>query len=143
LGALLAFLEVATLSVGAPGTQPSRPAEDGARQRAVTLLRDRVADPDRLRHAFAVEATMRGLARETGGDPAEWGLAGLLHDIDLAETAAAGHPSKHGIVGARLLAEHGYSEAVVHAVAAHDDAAGVERTRRNDALMPLRERGSS
>jgi putative nucleotidyltransferase with HDIG domain len=99
------------------------------RERAVTLLRGRVSDPHKLRHSFAVEAIMRELAREAGGDPAQWGLAGLLHDIDLAETAAVGNPSKHGVVGARLLAEQGYSEAVVHAIEAHDDAAGVERTR--------------
>jgi putative nucleotidyltransferase with HDIG domain len=112
-------------------TRPS-PLPDEAvetRERAVTLLRHRVPDPAKLRHSFAVEATMKALARETGGDPAQWALAGLLHDIDLAETAAAGHPSKHGIVGARLVAELGYSEAVVHAIEAHDDAAGVERAQ--------------
>jgi len=52
-----------------------------------------------------------------------------LHDIDLAETAAAGKPSRHGIVGARLFEEYGFSEAIVHAVEAHDDDAGVERAR--------------
>jgi putative nucleotidyltransferase with HDIG domain len=118
------------LSVGGAAEPAPLPDEaEEARERAVTLLRSRVSDPDKLRHAFAVEAMMRELARETEGDPAPWGLAGLLHDIDLAETAAAGNPSQHGIVGARLLAERGYSDAVVHAVEAHDDAAGVERAR--------------
>lgn len=126
----LALIALVTLSGdGRAAPSPPLDAMAGARRSAVTLLRARVTDPDKLQHSFAVEAIMRTLARETGGDPAQWGLAGLLHDIDLAETAAAGHPEKHGIVGARILAENGFSEAVVHAVEAHDDAAGVERRR--------------
>jgi putative nucleotidyltransferase with HDIG domain len=121
--------EVVALGMG-PREQPTpRDEGQGARERALALLQGRVSDPDKLRHSYAVEAAMRELARETGGDPDHWGLAGLLHDIDLAETAAAGKPSRHGIVGARLLAEQGYPPDVVHAVEAHDDAAGVERTR--------------
>jgi len=89
-------------------------------------LRARVSDPGRLRHAIAVEAIMRELALATGSSDIEWGLAGLLHDIDLADTRA--DPSQHGIVGARLLAKLGFSEAVVRAVEAHDDAAGLART---------------
>lgn len=132
----LAVLGAVALSLGAPVMSPAGPADaEAERTRAVALLRSRVDDPDKLRHLFGVEAMMRALARETGGDPAEWALAGLLHDIDLAETVAAGHPEKHGIVGARLLAEQGYSEAVVHAIEAHDDAAGVARTRPIDHAL--------
>ena len=127
MGALLALCAVAALLTGASAPRSDETVE--ARERAVALLRSRVSDPDKLRHSFTVEAIMWALARETGGDPVQWGLAGLLHDIDLAETAAAGEPSQHGIVGARLLAELGYSEAVVHAIEAHDDAAGVKRRR--------------
>lgn len=123
------------LAAGVTGPPPRSDEAGEAREQAVTLLRDRVSAPDKLRHSFAVEATMQALARETGGDPAEWGLAGLLHDVDLAETVAAGNPSQHGIVGARLLVEQGYSEVVVHAVEAHDDAAGVERVRPIDHAL--------
>jgi len=89
-------------------------------------LRARVSEPDRVSHALAVEAIMAELASAAGADRAEWGLAGLLHDIDLADTRA--NPSQHGVVGARLLAKLGFSEAVVWAVESHDDAAGVPRT---------------
>jgi putative nucleotidyltransferase with HDIG domain len=92
----------------------------------MSALRARVTDPERLRHAIAVEAIMRELALATGGNDTEWGLAGLLHGIDLADTRA--DPSQHGVVGARLLAKLGFSEAVVRAVEAHDDAAGLPRT---------------
>jgi putative nucleotidyltransferase with HDIG domain len=94
--------------------------------RALNELRARVSEPERLEHAFAVEAIMAALARRAGGDLQEWALAGLLHDIDLAETRA--NPSQHGVVGARLLAGLGFSDAIVHAVQTHDDAAGLPRT---------------
>ena len=136
MSVLLALFGGAALSLGAASGPPALPDEAVAeRERAVTLLRSRVSDPDKLRHVFAVEAMMQELARQTGGDPAQWGLAGLLHDIDLAETVAVGDPSTHGIVGARILAEQGYDEAVVHAVAAHDDAAGVERASPMDHAL--------
>ncbi len=99
---------------------------DPARVRALTELRARVSEPERLEHAFAVEAIMMALARRAGGDRQEWALAGLLHDIDLAETRA--HPSQHGVVGARLLARLGFPDGVVRAVEAHDDVAGLPRT---------------
>jgi len=39
------------------------------------------------RHALAVEGTMRALsARFPGADPDEWGMAGLLHDLDYENT---------------------------------------------------------
>jgi beta-galactosidase len=101
-------------------------ATDAARARALTELKARVSEPERIEHALAVEAIMVALARRAGGDRQEWALAGLLHDIDLAETRA--DPSQHGVVGARLLAGLGYSDAIVHAVQAHDDVAGVPRT---------------
>jgi uncharacterized protein len=89
----------------------------------LTELRARVSEPERLEHAFAVEAIMVALARRAGGDRREWALSGLLHDIDLAETRV--DPSQHGVVGARLLAGLGFSDAIVLAVRTHDDVAGL------------------
>jgi uncharacterized protein len=122
-----ALLWAAVLYAAQEPPGASRSDRDAAtRARALGELRARVSEPDRLSHALAVEAIMRELAQAAGGDRAEWGLAGLLHDIDLAETRA--DPPQHGIVGARLLARLGFSEAVAKAVATHDDAAGLPRT---------------
>jgi putative nucleotidyltransferase with HDIG domain len=124
--ARLVLLGAAALSVGQGAGQTPHPGAGGAtRERAMRELRARVSDPDRLQHGVAVEAIMQELAGAAGGDRTEWGLAGLLHDIDLADTRA--DPSQHGVVGARLLAELGFSEAVVRAVETHDDAAGRPR----------------
>lgn len=107
--------------VAASSTPPGKPG----RAAALGALRAREPDPERIAHALAVEATMRALAGKLGGDVDEWGLAGLLHDIDLAETR--NDPSHHGIVGAALIAKLGFGNAIARAVAAHDDSAGVPR----------------
>jgi len=106
--------------------QAQGPPADASRVRALNELKARVSESERLEHAFAVEAIMVELARRAGGDRHEWALAGLLHDIDLAETRT--NPSQHGVVGARLLAGLGFPDAIVKAVQAHDDTAGVPRT---------------
>jgi putative nucleotidyltransferase with HDIG domain len=88
-------------------------------------LHAREPEPGRRAHALAVEAIMRELARRLHGDGEQWAMAGLLHDIDLAETRT--NPSQHGIVGARLVLALGFGDAVAQAVASHDDQAGVPR----------------
>jgi putative nucleotidyltransferase with HDIG domain len=100
---------------------------------ALKELRAREPEPARIAHALAVEAIMRELARRLRGDAEEWGLAGLLHDIDLAETRAS--PSQHGVVGARLVVELGFSAGIGRAVAAHDDGAGVPRRTPMDHAL--------
>jgi putative nucleotidyltransferase with HDIG domain len=114
-------------------------AADAVRVRAMNDLRTRVSEPERLEHALAVEAIMVELARRAGGDRQEWALAGLLHDIDLAETRTT--PSRHGIAGAHLLTGLGYSDAIVQAVRTHDDAAGLPRTSQMAHALYCADRG--
>ena len=64
---------------------------------------------------------MGAVAERLGGDPAEWRLAGLLHDIDYDETVDS--PETHGYPGAKVLEAAGMSAEVVHAVLAHADKA--------------------
>jgi putative nucleotidyltransferase with HDIG domain len=67
---------------------------------------------------LAVEAAMRSYALKFDGDPELWGLVGLLHDFDYEQypdLSVDGHP----VVGAKLLRERGWPEAVVRAVLAH------------------------
>ncbi len=76
---------------------------------------------------------MRGLAERLAGDVEEWGLTGLLHDIDLPETRDS--MPQHGVVGAKLVVALGFSRAVADAVASHDDHTGiVRRTPMDHAL---------
>ncbi|MBI4905314.1 MAG: HDIG domain-containing protein [Acidobacteria bacterium] len=100
------------------------------RARAWDALRARLSEERYLRHSAAVEAIMRQMAAAGMDNADQWGLAGLLHDIDIAETAK--DLSRHGVVGAQVLRDLGFPTAVVHAVNAHDDRAGVARTSRLD-----------
>lgn len=130
----LALVGWAALGAGQDPPRATQAVAGGpTRERAMSELQARVSEADRLAHAIAVEAIMRRFAAAANGSPEEWGLAGLLHDIDLAETKA--EPSQHGIVGARLLAKLGFSPAVVRAVESHDDAAGVPRTAPIDHAL--------
>lgn len=67
------------------------------------------------RHALAVEGTMRALAaRFSGADPDEWGLAGLLHDLDYEQ-----FPDQHCHKAAEILRTEGFAEPLIRAVMSH------------------------
>jgi len=73
---------------------------------------------------------MREMAVAGTDNADHWGLAGLLHDIDIAETSS--DLTRHGAGGAQILRDLGFDAAVIHAVHAHDNRAGVARTSRLD-----------
>jgi uncharacterized protein len=99
----------------------------------LALVRDGVTNDNLRRHMLATEAVMRAAAVRLGGDPDEWGLAGLAHDID-SETTADDF-TRHGAEAAETLRERGLSEAVAHAVAAHNPATGVEAASPFDVAL--------
>ena len=98
------------------------------REEALALVEECLSEENLKKHVLAVEAVMRALARRLGGDEDEWGLAGLLHDIDYEETPDL---AKHSLRAAEILAEVGMDDDVVAAVRAHNDAHGLAR---EDAL---------
>jgi putative nucleotidyltransferase with HDIG domain len=101
------------------------------RQEAWKLLTENVANKNLRKHCLAAEALMRALARRLGEDEELWGLAGLVHDVDYDQTAQ--QPDLHAELGARMLAERGYPQAVVDAVRAHAGKKPVQ-TRMERAL---------
>jgi hypothetical protein len=76
-----------------------------------------VTNRNLLKHMLATEACLRSMARKLGENEEQWGLAGLLHDVDYDQTKD--DTSKHGIVGAELLEQKGLEPAILHAVRAH------------------------
>ena len=76
------------------------------------------------KHALAVEAAVRGYARQWGEDEEAWGVTALLHDFDYERYPdLADHPFK----GAEILRERGYPAWLVRAVLSHANHAGVAR----------------
>jgi len=60
-----------------------------SREEALKLVNEKLTSPHLKKHALAVEATMKALARHLGGDESRWGMVGLLHDVDWDATKDA------------------------------------------------------
>lgn len=87
---------------------------------------------DKLLHSLAVEAIMREFAAPPTDNRHHWALAGLLHDIDLPETAQ--DLTRHGLLAAQLLQTLGFPPPVIQAVKSHDDRPGIPDRRLDHAL---------
>jgi putative nucleotidyltransferase with HDIG domain len=97
------------------------------REEAECLLKEHVKNERMLDHSYASEAVLRALARRLGRDEERWGLAGLLHDIDIE--AVGGDLTRHGIEAERILAEAGIDPELVAAVKMHNEAVcGIPRS---------------
>lgn len=97
------------------------------REQALALLKKHVKNEKMIIHSLSSEAVMRGLARRLGRDEEQWGLAGLLHDIDVEVTGA--EPTVHALKAAELLEEMDLDEATLDAIRMHnEEATGEPRT---------------
>jgi len=103
------------------------------REEALDSIEANVENKNLVKHMLATEAIMRALARRFGEDEEEWGLTGLLHDIDVELTE--GDMSTHSKLGADLVRELGASEEMAHAVLCHNEAHGVPRETKLDKAL--------
>jgi len=103
------------------------------RQEALGSIKANIENQNMIKHMLATEAVMRALARRFGEDEEEWGLTGLLHDIDMELTE--GDMSTHSRLGADLARELGASEAMAHAILCHNRAHGIPRETRLDKAL--------
>lgn len=103
------------------------------REEALESVRANVENENSVKHMLATEAIMLALAERLGEDKQEWGLAGLLHDIDMELTE--GDMESHGKLGSDLVREMGASDAVSHAILAHNEAIGVPRETNLDKAL--------
>jgi putative nucleotidyltransferase with HDIG domain len=94
------------------------------RERAWETLTRYTTSEALLRHALAVEASVRWYARRDGEDEERWGCAALLHDFDYEI-----HPTldRHPQDGAPLLREEGYPEDLIETVLSHAEHLGLPR----------------
>ena len=94
------------------------------REEAVALLNEYVHNQNLVRHMLAVEAAMEDYATRFEADPANWALAGLLHDFDWEI-----HPTleEHPEEGAPILRERGVPVEVVTCILSHAAHTGLPR----------------
>ena len=104
------------------------------REGALDSIRANVESGNLVKHMLATEAIMRALARRFGEDEEEWGLTGLLHDIDVELTQ--GDMSSHSKLGSDLVRELGASAAMAHAILCHNERHSVAcETKLDKALF--------
>jgi len=103
------------------------------RKEALDSIKVNVENENLVKHMLATEAIMRALARCLGEDEEEWGLTGLLHDIDMELTE--GNMVTHSTLGADLVRELGASEAMAHAILCHNEAHGIPLETKLDKAL--------
>ncbi len=98
------------------------------REEALDLLKTHVKSEKMLIHSLCSEAVLRAIARETGKDIDKYGLAGLLHDIDVEITNA--DPETHGLKSREILENKGVEMDIIDAISMHNEEA-TKRERHN------------
>ena len=95
-----------------------------SRERAWALVTEHVQSESLRKHLLAVEAAVRGYARQAGANEDEWGFVALVHDFDYEK-----HPDRenHPYRGVEILKSLGYPEWVTRAILSHADYSGVTR----------------
>ena len=97
-----------------------------SRQEAIELLESNIKSENMRKHCLASEAVLRAIAQRLGEDEQEYGLAGLLHDIDMEITNA--DPYTHGPYAEKLLKDK-VSDEMLDAIIMHNEVAtGLVRT---------------
>jgi len=107
----------------------SRPNRD----EILDSIHGNVQDKNLIRHMLVTEAIMRALAKRLGEDEEEWGITGLIHDIDME--LVEGDMSSHSKLGADIARELGANETMVHAILCHNEAHGVPQETKLDKAL--------
>ena len=84
------------------------------RDQAWEILTKYVTTDHLQRHVQMVEGAMRHWARLYNEDEEEWGIIGLLHDIDFER-----YPEEHLANTEQILRDEGFGDDFIHAVLSH------------------------
>jgi len=84
------------------------------RAEAYALLTEYNRSDRLIKHALAVEAVMRHMARKLGHEEEAWGVIGLVHDLDYER-----YPDEHCGKSEEILRARRWSEDAIHAVLSH------------------------
>ena len=103
------------------------------RKEALDSVNANVENKNLVKHMLATEAIMYALAKRFGEDEEEWGITGLLHDIDVELTE--GDMNSHSKLGADLAKELGVSETMAHAILCHNEAHSIPLETKLDKAL--------
>jgi len=85
-----------------------------SREEALGLLHQYNESESLRKHAYAVEGVMRYIARKRNQDEDQWGLVGLIHDLDYEK-----FPDQHCRKTGEILAEHYWPVEYIRAAVSH------------------------
>jgi uncharacterized protein len=101
------------------------------RKKALFLIKKHVSNENSIKHMLAVETVMRELAKKFNEDQDLWGIAGLVHDIDMEIVDYHKNPELHGKKGAEILKKEGFPQAIINATLAHN----TETRKKKETLL--------
>lgn len=107
------------------------------RSKAIEILHNHLKTENLVNHSYAVEAVMRELAKKFEPDKVdEWGITGLLHDLDADLVDYRNNPELHGPKAVEILKEAGFGdEEMYHAICAHNqDTKTPIKNKRDQAI---------
>ena len=90
------------------------------REEALELLDRYITNQNMIKHCLATEAVLRALAIKLDENPDKWGLAGLLHDLDVETQPDL---STHTSETVRVLEELGIDPEIIDAISMHNELA--------------------
>lgn len=91
-----------------------------SRDEALQLLRQYIQNPNMIKHCLATEAVMRAFAPKLDANEDQWGLAGLLHDLDIEKQPDL---SVHTNETAEVLTKKGVDPEIIDAIRMHNEKA--------------------
>ncbi len=84
------------------------------REEAWNLFKKYNQSESLTKHALAVEGVMRYMARKYNKDEEEWGIIGLVHDLDYEK-----YPDQHCLKTEEILKKENWPEEYIRAVMSH------------------------
>ena len=95
------------------------------REEALLLLNEHIQNQNLVKHCLASEAVMKALADRLGEDSHKWGLAGLLHDLDVEMVNS--DLSVHTSETEKILRGRGVDDEIIRAIKLHNEKAHGEK----------------
>ena len=95
------------------------------REEALLLIKEHIQNQNLIKHCLATEAVMRALAERLGEDRDKWGMAGLLHDLDVEMVHS--DLSVHTLETEKILKERGVDDEIIRAIKLHNEKAHGEK----------------
>lgn len=84
------------------------------REFALKILNENVKGESLKRHSITVKAVMRHFAKLFGANEEEWGVIGLLHDVDFEK-----YPEQHCRKTREILTPYGVPDNIIRAIESH------------------------